>query len=67
MTTKCVLHNRLIYKYLLQKNVGTTPEGVAQHFVYYVYVIIKYAFVQMHRTPLEFLYLAHDLTSLLQR
>lgn len=67
MTTKCVLYNRLIYKYLLQKNVGTTPEGVAQHFVYYVYVIIIYAFVPMHRTPLGFLCLAHDPTSLLQR
>lgn len=63
MTTKCMLYKRLIYKYLLQKNVGTTPEGVAQHFVYYVYVIIKYAFVPMHQTLLGFLYLVHDLTS----
>ena len=32
MTTKCMLYKRLIYKYLLQKNVGTTPEGVAPTF-----------------------------------
>ena len=63
MTTKCMLYKRLIYKYLLQKNVGTTPEGVAQHFVYYVYVIIKYAFVPMHQTLLGFLCLVHNLTS----
>ena len=32
MTTKCVLYKRLIYKYLLQKNVDTTPKGVAPTF-----------------------------------
>ena len=67
MITKYVLYKRLLYKYLLQKNVGTTPEGLAPTFVYYVYVIIKYAFVLMHQTPLGFLCLAHDPTSLLQR